>query len=303
MKNASLYKRRIKGLLKNLSKWRPGPQEGNSDLLRLLVTAILQEDASPRQADKALEAVEKEFVDYNELRVALPREVAECIGRDYPNVRTRAEMIKTALKNVFDQFNELSINSLTDLPKRELRRRLEELGLTSFAGACLAMFGFGLPTVPLDDSLLGCLEMNGYVASGARPAEVQGILDKVVQPKDVQAAYQFFRHYVETNAKALGKKRAAEAKARAEAEAKARAEAEAKAKAKAEAAKAKETRKAEREAARKAAARKTLRRRKLRSAGKSADSAIRAGHVGTKSKPQRKVAKSNRNSAGAKGRT
>ncbi|HUS47607.1 MAG TPA: hypothetical protein VM098_05780 [Phycisphaerae bacterium] len=235
MKKAGLYRRKIRNLLRGLSKWRAAARQDEGDLLRLLIVSILEEDASRKEAEKALAAIEEEFVDYNELRVALPREVAECVGKNFPNVRTKAEIIKTALNNVFDRFNKLAIDPLAEVPKRDLRRRLEELGLSPYAAACIAMLRFGLAVVPVDDALAECLEINGCVEPGSSLVEVRAFLEHVVPQKDAPVAHEFFRSYVEKNAKALANKRQAEAKARAEAEAKARAEAEAKARAEAEA--------------------------------------------------------------------
>ena len=93
MKNEALYRKKIKALLKGLSKDRSAARRSDDDLLRLVIGSILSEDAADRQAEKALAAIGEEFVDCNELRVALARELGECIGKDYPNVRAKAALI------------------------------------------------------------------------------------------------------------------------------------------------------------------------------------------------------------------
>jgi len=300
MKKATLYKRKIKALLRGLSRYRSSAQH-DENLLKLLISSVLNEDATRKQADKALDAIEREFVDYNELRVTLPRELVERVGKEYPFVRAKAETIKAVLNNIFDRFNRLSIDSLAELPKREARRRLEELGLSPYAAACMAMFGFDYPSVPVDDSLACSLAMNGCVEPDSTRSDVESLVNSVVRQKDAPAAHAFFRRYVEKNAKALAKKRAAEAKARAEAEAKARAEAEAKAKAEAEAkakaeaeAKARAEARAKRakQAKRKAAAKKTRKGRKPRKAARPArkpKAARKAAKARRKARPGRKT--------------
>jgi hypothetical protein len=183
-------------------------------------------------------------------------------------------MLKVTLNNIFSRFNRLSIDPLADVPKKALRRRLEELGLSSYAAACVAMFGFGVPGVPADDSLARCLEINGCVEQGSSLGEVQTFLDHAIAQRDAPAAHAFFRAYVEKNAKALAKKRAAEAKARAAAEAKAKAEWEA-----AEAAKAK-----------KLAVGKAAQKRKARKA-KGAKKTQKLKETRRKAKPGRKASK------------
>jgi hypothetical protein len=101
------------------------------------------------------------------------------------------------------------------MSKRDLRRHLSELGLDAYSGAAVTLLVFGGHAVPVDNDLADSLKMDQYADPGAEPADIQGFLERVIPMKDAPAAHEFFRAYVEKSAKALAKKRKADAKAKA----------------------------------------------------------------------------------------
>ena len=153
--------------------------------------------------------------------------------------RIHLPALRETLNAIFARTNAVTLDHLEDTPRREIRRLLRELGMNEYVSASVMLHGFGLHAIPVDEDLVECLEMDGYVHPGSAPADVQGFLERVIAGEDAARAHEFFREYLEKRAKALAKRR----KARAEAEAKAQAEAKAKAKA-AEAARRRKARKA-----------------------------------------------------------
>ncbi len=269
MKNATKYQKKIKKFLSGIRK-SAAPPPVDPDPFHVMIDAILAAEA-PNLSAKALEALQKEFVDFNELRVSPVKEIADTLGRDFPDARRKAEEITSVLNAIFSSRNNLRLDYVEKMPKRDLRRHLHELGLTPFAAAVMMIEVFGGHAIPVDQGLVDCLEIDGYIEPGSSIEEVHAFLERIILQKQAPAAHEFFREYVAKNAKMLAKKRkaaaakaeaqaAAEAK-KAEAEAKARAAAEARkaeAKAKAQAdAKAKATAEARKQSARKRAAAKT----------------------------------------------
>jgi len=226
MKNARKYERAARKLLSVRGRTPRRPAEAD-DPVAGLVRAVLEADGAHKRADKAMDALRKEYVDLNELRVAPPREVAELLGKDYPLGRRKAEEIATALNNLFRRANALSFDHAKPMTKRDLRRHLGELGLGPYAAAWLMLYVFGGHAIPLDETLLECLQMDHYVHPEADLADVQGFLERLVLQKDAPAAHEALRDYVDKSARALARKRKAEAVARDKAEAAARAKAEA----------------------------------------------------------------------------
>jgi len=310
MKNAKRYEKKLRKLLSPLGKAvRPDVEDGDS--AKPLMESILQANATERQAAQAMGALEKEFVDFNELRAAPPRDIVECVGRDYPEVLAKAEELVAVLNGIYARTCRVSLEYMRDMPRRELRRHLRELGLDTYASARVAMILFDLPAVPVDRDLLESLQMKDYVAPDSNAEEVQKLLERIIRNRNPFAAHKVLRDFVRKSARALARKRKAEAKAKAEAEARAKAEAEAKAraaeaKARAAEAKAKAAEERKRKKAAKAGAakkaRKTKRARKKSAAGKTKKSARKAAKT-AKKKPVRKARKKKAAKAKAKPRT
>lgn len=257
MKNARKYERKIKKLLSSGKGSVEAPPEPPRPMETLLL-GILQADAQRRQAEAAFQALEADYVDFNELRVSQPKEIVECIGKAYPHARRRADMITRVLGGLFARANSIDLAYMAEMPKRDLRRHLLELGLDRYAAAYLALMSFDAHAVCVDDTLVGCLEMDGRIEPGSDVADVQGFLERVVAQKDALAAHGTLRAYAEQRARALARKRKAEAERlkaaeAAEAAKKAREERAAAKKAKAAAKKAKKPKKAAKKTAKKAA--------------------------------------------------
>ncbi|HOF19042.1 MAG TPA: hypothetical protein PK082_09035 [Phycisphaerae bacterium] len=283
MKNAREYERKIKKLLAGRKKVStPAPVTGE-DRIHLLIEAVLQSDSSRKQAAQAFAAMRRDFVDYNELRVAPVKDIVELLGRDFPLARRKAERIVSALNGLFDGVYQVSMEHLDSKTKRDVRRHLEEIGLDPYAAAVVTLLAFGGHAVPVDQALVDCLVMEGYAHPDSTVADIQGFLERIVSQKEAFATHEFLRGYVEKSAKALAKYRADKAAAAAAAEqARLQAEKEAAEKAAAEAAArearaaaaaAKRAAKEAAQAARKAVAAKTRRNAAARARRKAAKSA------------------------------
>jgi endonuclease III len=247
IKNAKACQNRLRKLLSGAPRARAEPPE-ERDSSTILIESILEADASPKDAARAREALLEKFLDLNELRVATPREVADCWPKDFPGASEKAESLRRALNTIFDHTYTMSLDHMQKFPRRELRKHLLSLGLSPFASARILACLFRMPAVPVDSTLLETLVMEGLVPAGASMEEVQEVLERLVPPRGAMAAHRFLRSYVERLAKPQAARRrkeaqaaaraarlAEQARAKAEAEARAKAEAQARAKALAEA--------------------------------------------------------------------
>jgi len=223
MRHAREYERKIRKLLSGVGKSRPAVPSPDVDPVRILIESVLQADASRKQAEQTYEDLTKEFVDFNELRVAQPKEIVECMGRGFPGAREKAETLIRSLNAVFDRNGNIGLQYMANLARRDLRRHLLEIGLGPYAGAGVALLAFNVPAVPVDRSLVECLEMDHCVHPGSDLSKVQGFLERAVQQKDAPAVHEFFRKYVERNLKVLAKKHKADAAAAAVAQSQAKA--------------------------------------------------------------------------------
>jgi endonuclease III len=214
MKNATAYEKGIRKFIAGCGKAKPiVPQ----DPFHFIVEAILQADASRKAAAHVLHTINREFVDYNELRVAPIKDITDCMGRDFPFARLKAEAIVKSINCMFDHTCSLSIEYMQKMPKRDLRKHLREAGLSYYATALVLMVLFAGHAVPVDHSLAILLEQDGYVNPGSSLEDVQGFLERVITQKEGLAVHEFFRDYVEKNAKSIAKRLKEEAAAAVEA--------------------------------------------------------------------------------------
>lgn len=227
MRNARQYEKKTKRLLRGMRRSRPAADSADSDRVAILIRSVLDEDTTRESAMRALSALQKEFVDFNELRVSPPKEIVEQIGKDYPAARAKADRLVQALGAVFEKTSAISMDYLEKMTKRDLRRCLLEMGLSPYAAACVVLLAFGGHAVPVDQTLVECLQMDGCAHPRSDLSDVQGFLERIIPQKDAVAAHEFFRQYIKKRAKALAAKRKAEAARRkAEEAAAAKAEAE-----------------------------------------------------------------------------
>jgi len=229
MKNAKTYESKIKKKL--LTKLPKAPAESNLSTVDFMVMAILQSDASDRQASKAFAGLANDFVDLNELRVAPVKEIHDAMGNDYPHVK--AQMLGEVLNNIYNRTCKISIDYITELPKREKRRALIELGLDTFSEAMVSLFVFDTHAIPVDQDLCDCLEMDELIEPGCELKDLQGFLERIITHTNAPRAHQALRQHVAHSTKNLAKFRKAQALIAEQLEAKAKEEAKAKAKAKA----------------------------------------------------------------------
>ena len=69
---------------------------------------------------KAMAAIQKEFVDYNELRVAPEKDILECVGKEHPQCRSKVVVLHSVLNGVYERSNCLSAEYMTEMSKREM---------------------------------------------------------------------------------------------------------------------------------------------------------------------------------------
>jgi endonuclease III len=181
MKNATKHAEELRSLYRKLLKeHKPEPREP-MDPLKALVRGAMSFDVSDERANQAMKAIDKEFVDLNELRVATDLEIQELLGQRYPNIEKRVAMITQSLNNIFEREHTLSLDRLNTISKRDARKFLSELpDVHPFVEAYVMLYGFDGHAVPLDDEMLAYLRE-------------QEILDEQTSLEDAQ---RFVEHHI-----------------------------------------------------------------------------------------------------------
>ncbi|MHC4562643.1 MAG: hypothetical protein ACYS8X_07725 [Planctomycetota bacterium] len=264
MKDARTYEKKVKKLLSG--RKQPQKGKGGGDPIAALIEAVMEANASAKHAAKAMSVFEREFVDFNELRVAQPREITELLGKGFPHARQKAEELTGAMNRIFFHINDMSMEYMASMTKRDLRRHLSEIGLSPYAAGRVVLSAFDGHAIPVDEDLAETMAMDGHIPEGTSVSDLQGFLERIIPQKDAWAAHVFFRQYVESRSNALTRKRKADETARLAAERKAAEEA----KKAADKAAVKEAEKAANEKAKKAAAKKAAKKVAKKAAAKKA---------------------------------
>ena len=84
MKQARTYEAKVRKLLAKMPKTGQKGSPDEADPIRTMVEAVFQSNTSSAKASKAIRAIEKEYVDFNELRVSPVKDIVECVALAQP---------------------------------------------------------------------------------------------------------------------------------------------------------------------------------------------------------------------------
>jgi endonuclease III len=191
MKNATKHAEVLRSHLRSLLReQKPAPIE-RLDPLKALVRGAMSADVSDARADEAVRAIDREFVNLNELRVATEPEVHELLGARYPGIEKRVQLITRCLNAIFEKEHTLSLDRLKTISKRDARQFLRDLpDITPFVEAYVMLYGFeGATAVPVDDEMLEYLREEGIVDEKASIEEAQRFLENNLKGDE---CYDFF---------------------------------------------------------------------------------------------------------------
>jgi len=190
MKNATKHADEMKQLFKKLLRdGKPAPRQ-TMDPLEALVRGAMSFNVSDSRADDAMRAINREFVDLNELRVATDLEIQEMLGVKYPSIEDRVTMITQSLNDIFEREHTLSLDRLRSVSKRDARQFLRELPeIHPFVEAYVMLFAFDGHAVPIDDEILALLRAEGIVDEETPLDEAQRFVEHHLNAEE---AYDFF---------------------------------------------------------------------------------------------------------------
>ncbi len=151
--------RRLRSGHGDLTYTPPAVPEGHDALVVEFVQSFLAWEAGTNRAEAALKRLLHAVVDYNELRVCLPDELARIIGERYPRALDRAARLRAALNDLYRREHAVTFQPLTVMPKRDARLYLDALdGIPPFVAARITLLTLGGHAFPVDDRILLALK-------------------------------------------------------------------------------------------------------------------------------------------------
>jgi len=189
MKKGTFYARKLKqvyGKFRGCAAVKSMPEP--TPPVEQLIVAVLSQETSTAQAQKVLKRLGEDMVDYNELRVSTPEEVAVSISKHVPHTVERATELIRLLNAIYQTEYAVSLDSLTSKGVREIKSHLEKLdGITPYVTASVLLWSLGGHAIPVSDRVVEFLKEEDMVDPGASCAEVQAFLERHVSAADARS--------------------------------------------------------------------------------------------------------------------
>jgi hypothetical protein len=184
-------------------------------VLKEFVRSFLAWESTLDRAENAIRRIEQSVVDLNELRVCLPREIAEIIGHNYPRADERAVRLRSALTDLFKREQRLWLSHITRMSKRESRAYLDSLaGTPPYVSARVALLVNGCHAFPLDERTLATLKRAGVIDQSLALQDANALIERSLRAGDALEAHRLIQAWVDNAAPSLQSTKSARAKAR-----------------------------------------------------------------------------------------
>ena len=188
MKNSATYAKELKRFFNRLKRSGPKPTTYESDEpLNHLLFAILSENNSPAKARQALTRLLASVIDYNDLRVSTPSELAAMVELDLPNAIDRTTVLVQILGAIYGRENAVTLDRFKTKSKRDTRAYLQQLeGMTAYVLAGTMLWGFGEHLIPVDAQTLEVLKKEQLTDPDADVGTAQSFLRRHISSGDAR---------------------------------------------------------------------------------------------------------------------
>ena len=289
MKNSKEHGVKFAAHVKKLKK-RVSPPEMDDPVNVLVYSQLLWESTSAK-ADEAWACLVKELLDWHELRVSTPGEIAEMCLDTSDLALERGKRLKLMLNHLYQRHHEVTMVPEFEHGKRDLRESIESLdGMTPFVSARWLLLCGDIGDVPIDDQLCWMLSNADCVDESASLGEVSAWIGRQVRSDHAHKVHATLQAWVNGQSDAVSKKRAKADQTAARVAKRVRTKSIANRAEAQETAKAKKAEAARRAAAKKAAAEQAAVEAEQRAAERQAAAAARKAEPKKKPVPKKKAA-------------
>lgn len=201
MKDSKEYSKKIHRLYRTLKTKYPKVKNIMYDEpADALVYAIVGENMSGPETESAIKRFAGYFIDLNDLRVSRPEEIIEVLGEDTTSTKNTASTIIRALRAIFDQYNNISLEALKKTGKRPARQVLEKMdGVSHFAVNYCMLTSLQGHAIPLTQRMIEYLRSNELVHPDADEQEIEGFLAKQIPSENGFEFYTLLRRQSESH--------------------------------------------------------------------------------------------------------
>jgi endonuclease III len=200
VKSAADHGRKLKSLLRKIPAAEERIFPDANDPVAALVQSFLLADATVDKALAAYAKLRESVVDFNDLRISMPEEIAGLLGPRYPRGLDRCERLRAVLRNIYVREHEMRMTSISSTGKREVKSYIESLeGITPFVAARVMLLSFDVHAIPVDDQLRARLVDEGVADAEADVAEIASWLTRQVKAGEGRALHARLQAWVEAD--------------------------------------------------------------------------------------------------------
>lgn len=208
MKDAVKSTKQFTTLMKRLGPVEPPEFPDVDDPIAVLVLSFLMWEATTDKAIAAYSALQRHVVDFNDLRVCMPQEIAELIGLRYPRVLDRCQRLRATLRDIYSREHVVSLNGIHSLGKRETRRYIESLeGMVPYVASRVLLLSFQVHTIPVDDQLRTQLIEAEIADEGVEAPELAMWLERHIMASEGIPAHHTLQYWIDSGGTASPAKR------------------------------------------------------------------------------------------------
>ena len=198
MKNTSDYTKKFALLYREIKQKHSAEAPPSLDPVTQLVVGFLQWNSTQRSAQAAHKRLMSNLVDNNDLRVSGSHDVVALIGPKYPQAEERAARMHDCLQEIFLREHGMSLKSLVESSKKDVRNYLETLpGITSYVAAHVIALCFGAHAIPVDDKLADLLKQQGVANPTATPEQISAFLERQLRAGQALEAHVLLQHWAD----------------------------------------------------------------------------------------------------------
>ena len=167
-----------------------GCGEGSDKTLWQLIFSFLAWESTLSRATQAGKRLHAAVVDYNEMRVCLPDELATIIGDRYPRALERVTRLRSTLNDLYKREHAVTLAPVAAMGKREARAYLESLdGMPHYVAARLMLLSLGGHAFPLDERIRQALVESGAIPIDLSLPDAAGWLERQFRAGEATEPY------------------------------------------------------------------------------------------------------------------
>jgi len=150
------------------------------DPLDTLIFTILSQNTTDTNRDRAAKTLKERFPSWEEVRDAEVGEIVEII-KSAGLAQIRASRIKEVLEMITFRRGELDLSFLGEMENEEAKEWLTSLrGVGPKTAACVLLFSFGKPVLPVDTHVLRVSKRLGLIPSKTSAEKAHILLEEMV---------------------------------------------------------------------------------------------------------------------------